>query len=487
MFFIICVGLFTSRIVLSTLGASDYGIYNVVGGFVTIFTFLNGAMTTATQRFISFEIAHGNIDTQRSTFSTAIVIHVALSLIIILIAETIGLWFVSNRLVIPTDRLTAALWVYHLSVLSLCVNIISVPYNALIIAHEKMSAFAFISIQDAILKLLIVYLLTITKFDRLIVYALLLTSISVFDRIIYGVYSKKHFQEANFKLTFNKTIFKEMSNIAGWSIFGNIAGIIYTQGLNILLNIFFGPIINAARGIAVTIQGIISGFVSNFQMAINPQITKSYASNDIQRMHDLIFKSSKFSFILLSIILSPIIFETPFILKLWLNEVPEHTIWFTRITLCTMLIESMANPLMVASQAVGKVKIYQSVVGGILILILPISFAILKKGGNPESVFIVHLIMATIAQCARIYIVSNLTSIKIKSYFDQIIGPCALVIFTSSTISLCIYILPHHTILSHIIVIACIIIITVISSAILGLTKNEKNFLYNIFKKIISK
>lgn len=241
------------------------------------------------------------------------------------------------------------------------------------------------------------YLLTIVTFDRLIFYAALLLSISILDRLIYGIYCKRHFKEARVKLMFNKRIFKEMANIAGWSLFGNIAGVFYTQGLNVLLNMFFGPIVNAARAIAVTIQGVVTGFVSNFQMALNPQITKSYATGDLSRMHSLIFASSKYSFFLLLLIVLPIMIETQTILAVWLKNVPAHTVWFVRIILCILLIDALSNPLMISSQAVGQVKVYQSVVGGLLLLILPIAYIALKLGGNPEMVFIVHLIISMVA------------------------------------------------------------------------------------------
>ncbi len=322
MILILCVGLYTSRIVLNTLGVEDYGIYNVVGGFVAFFSFLNGAMATATQRFITYELAQGNVERQINTFSTSVIIHFTIALLIVIAAETVGLWFVCNKLVIPEERFLAAIWVYQFSILTMFVSIVSIPYNAAIIAHEKMSAFAYISILDTVLKLVIVLLLTIVTFDKLVFYAALLFGISLLDRLIYGIYCKRHFAETRIKLIFDKKLFREMTNIAGWSLFGNIAGVFYTQGLNVLLNMFFGPVVNSARAIAVTIQGVVTGFVSNFQMALNPQITKSYAVGDLHRMHSLIFASSKYSFFLLLFIALPIMIETRTILTLWLKIVP---------------------------------------------------------------------------------------------------------------------------------------------------------------------
>lgn len=480
MILILCVGLYTSRIVLNTLGVEDYGIYNVVGGFVTFFSFLNGAMSNATQRFITFELARGDINKQIMTFSTAAIIHFVIALFIVIVAETLGLWFVCHKLVIPEERFVAAIWVYQFSILTMFVSIVSIPYNAVIIAHEKMSAFAYISILDVILKLVIVYLLTIVAFDRLIFYAVLLWGISLLDRLIYGIYCKRHFKEARVKLMFNKRIFKEMANIAGWSLFGNIAGVFYTQGLNVLLNIFFGPVVNAARAIAVTIQGVVTGFVSNFQMALNPQITKSYAIGDLSRMHSLIFASSKYSFFLLLLIVLPIMIETQTILTVWLKIVPAHTVWFVRIILCILLIDALSNPLMISSQAVGQVKVYQSVVGGLLLLILPIAYIALKLGGNPEMVFIVHLIISMVALICRIMIIGRMVSFSLVQYAYKVLLPAISVFTLASCMSIGVcYTVINQSLLKTVIVIISSIVMTVISILFVGLNTAERNLIYS--------
>lgn len=485
MIFILCVGLFTSRVVLNTLGVEDYGLYNVVGGFVTIFAFLNGAMSTATQRFITFELAKGNLERQRITFSTAIIIHFALATIILVLAETIGLWMLYEKLVIPEERLTAAMWVYQLSIASCFLSIVSLPYNAMIIAHEKMSAFAFISIMDVVLKLVIVYFLTITPFDRLIFYAVLLFGVQLLNRIIYGYYCSKNFEEARFVFAFDKSIFKEMGNIAGWSLFGNLAGVGYTQGLNLLLNMFFGPAVNAARGVAVTVQGIVSGFVSNFQMALNPQITKSYAVNDLKRMHTLIYASSKYSYFLLFIIVLPVFIEAATILTIWLKLVPGHTVWFLRLTLCIMLVEALANPLMVSSQATGKVKKYQSVVGGTLLLIVPVAYCALRLGCNPETIFVIHLFFALIAQLFRLCIMAPLIQMSLYEYFRKVILRVALVSCTTSIPMYLIYKILPNTLLYCMLIIGLSILINVGVVIGLGLSDNERTMVYTKLRTII--
>lgn len=482
MIVILCIGLYTSRVVLNALGVSDYGLYNVVGGFVAFFAFLNGAMSTATQRFITFELAGGDLPRQRLTFSTSLIIHFIVGSVIVLLAETVGLWFVCCKLEIPDGRLTAAIWVYQFSIITTFLTIVSIPYNAAIIAHEKMSAFAYISIMDAFLKLVIVISISYASCDRLILYAFLLCLVSVLDRIIYGVYCSRHFPEAHFERKFNKQLFKDMTGIAGWNLFGNIAGVGYTQGLNVLLNIFFGTVINAARGIAVTIQGVVTGFVSNFQMALNPQITKSYAVHDLDRMHSLIYASSKFSFFLLFMLALPIALEAQTILELWLKIVPDDTVWFSRLILCVVLIDTTANPLMIASQAVGKVKFYQCVVGGLLLMILPVAYVVLKLGGSPLSVFIVQLIMAMVAQMSRILIVGKMVEMSLRAYCRKVILPIARVSAMAFLLSASIYYFAPTNLWASLGVILAAVIITALTIFTLGLSDSERKLIVDKIK-----
>lgn len=296
MFLMMGVSLYTSRVVLQTLGVEDFGIYSVVGGIITMFAFINGGMVSATQRFITFELARGCMDRLKSVFSTSLQIHALISLIVVLLGETVGFWFLYEKMVIPDSRMQAAVWVYQCSIIACVVNIMSIPYNADIVAHEKMSAFAYISIVEAFLKLGIVYLLLLSPWDKLKVYAVLLLIVQLVIRFVYSYYCHKHFEEASYQHQMDKPLFREMVGFAGWSFWGNLAGVLYTQGLNIMLNIFFGPVVNAARGIAVQVQSAVQQFVSNFQMALNPQITKTYATGNLSQMHSLMFRSARFSF-----------------------------------------------------------------------------------------------------------------------------------------------------------------------------------------------
>ena len=423
MLFTMGISLFTSRVVLQTLGVEDYGISSVVGGVISMFTFINAAMVSSTQRYLNFELVRGDANQLRSVFSTSLQIHALIALAIIVLSETVGLWFLNEKLVIPEARMNAAMWVYQCSILSCAVSIMSTPYNAVIVAHEKMSAFAYISILDVSLKLLVVYLLVVLPFDKLIILSILNLLVQLFIRYIYTLYCHRHFPESYFQFRFNKTLFKEMFGFAGWSFWGNLAAILYTQGLNMMLNIFFGPIVNAARGIAVQVQSAVQQFVGGFQTALNPQITKNYASNNLPQMHSLMFRSARFSFLLLFFLSLPVLMETNFILTLWLKTVPDDAVIFTQIMICISLIYTTANPCVIANQATGKVKIYQMVVGGILLLILPISYIVLKLGAPAYSVFIVHFCIESVAQFSRMYMLRKLIHLPLWQYMKNIYIP----------------------------------------------------------------
>ena len=359
MIFLLVVGLYTSRVTLAALGVSDYGIYNVVGGIVSMFVFINYAMINSTQRYITYELGRGDIKRLSVIFSTSINIHAIISLIIFILSESIGLWFFYNKMTIPPDRINAAFWVFQFSIIACFVNIMSVPYNALIIAHEKMSAFAYISLLDAVMKLGIVCMLITYGGDRLILYGVLVLLVTIIDCVIYGQYCIRKFPESKYHYVVDKPLMAEMTKFASWNLLGNFSYVCYTQGLNLLLNVFFNPVVNAARGIAVQVQTVVSNFSYNVENAIKPQITKSYAQQDMQRMHTLIFVSAKVAFYVLLLISLPIILEAHQLLNLWLVEVPEHTANFVRLTILTLLSESLTNPLLTAAQATGDMKKYQ--------------------------------------------------------------------------------------------------------------------------------
>lgn len=471
------VGLFTSRVVLQTLGVVDYGVYSVVGGVISLFTFINGGMVSSTQRYLNFDLGTGNIERLKRVFRTSMQIHCLIALCIVILGETVGLWFVMEQLVIPPERMSAAIWVYQISIISCAVGIISVPYNADIVAHERMSAFAYMAILDVVLKLAIVYALVIAPFDKLIFYSTLGLLVQLLMRYIYVRYCHKHFEEPNFSLKVDKGLLKEMFSFAGWSFWGNMATMLYGQGLNMMLNIFFGPVVNAARAIALQVQGTVVSFVGNFQMALNPQITKTYAAGDLDNMHLLMFRSARFSFLLLFMLALPILLEIDFILLIWLKTVPDETTIFTRLILCVSLIYTIANPCVIANQATGKVKIYQMVVGGTLLTILPISYIALKLGAPAYAVFIVHFFMEATAQFLRMYMLRNLINLPLRRYITNIYMPVLATAAVSAIIPFGLHSAMDEGWQRLIVVGAVSLISVAVCALFIGLTTNERRFI----------
>ena len=487
MFFTMAVSLYTSRVILNTLGVEDFGIYNVVGGIITMFTFINSAMVSSTQRYLNFELATGDENRLRNVFNTSLQIHALISLVIILLGETVGLWFLLEKLVIPEKRMMAAMWVYQCSIFSCVVSIMSAPYNAEIVAHEKMSAFAYISVLEVSLKLLIVYLLVVLPYDKLAVYAILMLLVQFLIRYIYSRYCHKHFKESYFRANIDKLLFKEMSGFAGWSFVGNLASILFTQGLNMMLNLFFGPVVNAARGIAVQVQSTVTQFVTGFQTALNPQITKSYASGELCQMHNLMFRSARFSFFLLFFVSLPVLLETEFLLKLWLKTVPDNTVVFTQLILCVSLLFTTANPCTIANQTTGNVKVYQLVVGGILIMILPVSYIFLKIGAPAYSVFIVHFCLEIIAQFGRIYMLRQLIKLPVREYLKNTYIPIMATVIVAIILPLIVHSLFDEGLKRFIVVGFTCVISVGISAMMIGLTKHERVFLLDKGLQFIKK
>ncbi len=478
MLIIMIVNLYTSRVILDALGVTDYGVFSVIGGVVSLFGIISNSLSAATQRFITYGLGKNNQEYLNKIFSTSIFIHFAICTVFLILAETIGLWFMNNEMQIPADRLNAAFWVFQSTIASSIIMIMSVPYNATIIAHEKMSAFAMISLLEVFLKLGIVYLLFYISGDKLIVYALLLLITQIFIRLCYTYYCKKHFKETKIRFVKDTKLIKEIWVFSSWSLFGNTAYISYTQGLNILLNVFFNPTVNAARGIAVQVQSAVNHFVTSFHTAINPQITKSYAAGNISSMQNLVFKSAKFSYYMLFLLSLPIILECETILKLWLKIVPDYTIVFLRLILLTTLINAIANPLIISVKATGKIKTYEVVVGGLMIMILPISYVVLKLGYPPYAVFIVHLFIEIIAQVFRVWITKRLIGFSIKQFFNSVILRIMLVSVIAVTIPLLVHNSLDNSIISFIIVCVTSILFTCLVILIFGLTQGERNMIF---------
>lgn len=423
MILVMGVGLYTSRIVLRELGVSDFGIYSLVGGFITIFGFLNAAMSSATQRYLTFDLGKKDFDRLRKTFSISLTIHVGIALLVLLMAETIGLWYVNYKMVFPSERSFAVNVVYQFSILASLVGIIQVPYDALIIAHERMGVYAYVSIAEALLKMIIVFLLVYFGSDKLITYAVLVFIVALGIRLFYQFYCREHYPESRYKFYRDGKYYKELISFSGWNLFGNIAVVARSQGNNIVLNLFFGTIVNAAFGIMNTVISSINSFVGNFQMASRPQIIKLYASDEGLLMQRLINQTAKFSFYMSLILMAPVFLNIDFILKIWLVDPPEYSNIFIRLALLYSLVDTISGPLMTGIQATGKIKTYQIVVGVLVFLNLPISYIFLKLNiyREPEVVMYVWLAISFISLWFRLYFLKATQNYNLSLFFKEVL------------------------------------------------------------------
>lgn len=483
MLLLMVVSLYTSRVVLNALGVEDFGIYNVVGGVVAMFSVISGSLSAAISRFITFELGRGDSAGLKKTFSAAVTIQLILSLVIVVLIDTVGVWFLNAKMTIPADRLAAANWVLQFSIVTFVINLISVPYNATIIAHERMSAFAYISIFEAAGKLAIAFLITAFPIDRLMFYAILMCVVAVSVRLMYGYYCKKHFTECVYSFYWDKNLLKRMFGFAGWQFFGSGSYILMTQGVNILLNIFYGPVVNAARGIAVQVDGVVQQFVNNFTTAINPQITKSYAANDNEYMFNLIYSGAKYSFFLVLLMSVPIILETETILYLWLKNVPEHTVSFLRLILAIELLYVLSNTMMTAMLATGRIKKYQIIVGGTGMLVFPLSWIFFKFGFAPEVAFVIQFIIFVVQLIYRLFLLHSMIGMPVKDFIHKVIIRAMVVAFISFLIpSIIHYFINCDGIFKLILVVIISLLSTIVTIYYAGLTDNEKNFAYKAIK-----
>lgn len=483
MLFLMGISLFTSRIVLKTLGVEDYGIYNVVGGIVAVLGFLNTSMASATQRFLNVELGKGDISKIKVVFSTAQFIHFIIAGVVLLFAETIGLWFVNNCMNINPDRMIAANCVYQFSIITFIITVISVPYNAAIISHEKMSVFAYISIIEAALKLVVVYILVIIFYDKLIIYSFMLMLIALVVRFLYGAYCKKNFDECSeFSLSYQKDIMQKMLSFSGWTVFGALGTISHTQGIAIVMNMFFGVVVNAAQGIAMQVTGIVNQFVNNFMTALNPQIVKMYATNDLQSMHMLIKRGSRLGVCLVAFFVIPLYLEVPVLLQLWLTEVPEYTVTFIRIILLTSLSSSYAYPLATSKAATGNIKVYQIVLTTMAWMHLPLAWLFFALGFPPQTAMIIYLIIINIEQIYRIINVCPAIGMPIMDYVKDVIVRCSIMIILAFIPSYTLYYLLPDTVVSNISVLCFAFMNITIAIFMIGVTKDERKVVISVIK-----
>lgn len=488
MLFTMAVSLFTSRVILNTLGVEDYGINNVVGGIVTMFSVLSGSLSSSISRFITFELGKGNIERLKTIFSTGVNIQLGMSVLIIIIAEAVGIWFLNAKMNIPADRMVAANWVFQCAILTFVLNLLSVPYNAAIIAHEKMSAFAYISVVEVTLKLIIVYMLTISPFDRLKTYAVLLLWVGAVIRFIYGYYCKRHFEECTYHFVFDKPVLKEMTGFAGWNFLGNGAYMLNTQGVNILMNLYFGVAVNAARGIATQVDAALKQFVYNFTTAVNPQITKSYAQGDLAYMHKLVCRSAKFSAFLMMFFAVPIILETNTILTIWLKTVPDYAVIFLQWIIISSFMDTvLANPLVTSMFATGKIKRYQIIVTTVGCLVFPLSWIAFKLGFEPQVGYILYFFIYTILLFVRLYLLKDMVKLPVMMYIREVLYKLAPVIVVGFAIPGILILTMDASWLRLILVCLLSVLVTAASEYFIGLSNKEKDFVAEKIKLVIGK
>lgn len=477
MFLIMAVTLYTSRVVLDVLGIEDFGIYNVVGGVVSMFAVLQGAMAVATQRFLNFELGRGDTDSLKNTFSMSLTIYGLFAIIFILVAETLGLWFLNTYMTIPENRIVAANWVFQFSVIT-CVNaLLTAVYNASIIAHEKMSIFAYISILEVLLKLLVVFGITICSFDKLIAYSFFYLLVNIVITLLYRFYCLRNFEECQYKFSWDKILFVKLISYSGWNIFGSLCTVAKGQGLNVLLNIFFSPSVNAARAVAYQVNTAVSQFFNNFYIAVQPQIIKYYSRNEMDNMLKLVFRSSKLSFFLILFISLPIAVDTSYIIRLWLGQLPEYVVPFTRLIILITAIDAMSNPIMTTAQATGHIKLYQALIGVMTMLIVPISYIFLRNGSSPIVVFYVSVVIVFINLFLRLWIVKRLMRFPARKYIKE-------VLIRSGIVALLSFILPilirnsFKANFMNFIILCCVCVLSgIVIIYTVGLNKEERKFI----------
>lgn len=485
--FTLLVSLYTSRVILQALGVEDYGIYNVVGGLVSMFSVISSSLCGAIGRFITYGLGKGDIKKLRRIFSTSLNIQIVISILVLGLGIVIGAWFLNNKLSIPDERLYAANWVLYCSLFSFVVGLISVPFNSCIISHEHMNVFAYISIFETVLKLIIVYVIYISPFDKLITYTNLFLLSSIITLFLYIIYCRRHFEECKYALVIDKPLVREMGSFAGWSFFGNIAYILNNQGINLLINIFFGVTMNAARGIAGQVQNAILQFVNNFSTAINPQITKSCALGDYDHLYKLICQGAKYSYYLLLIFTVPIFIEADYILKLWLGIVPEYSVIFLRLILITSYVTVIGNTSFTAIMATGVIRNYQIVITLCGCLVFPFTWIFYKLGYSVTLTYYIYIIIYFLLNFIRLYYLKKLIDFPIMWYIKGVIFRIFVMTIPAFFIPLAFTFIYNEVSIFRVIGTAIIsFIVNLICIYWLGLDKGERGFIYNKIKQLLS-
>lgn len=487
MLFVMFVSFYSSRVVLDILGEVDYGIYNVVGGIVVMFSFLSTIFSSASQRYFAFDLGKGDYNRLSRVFNITFILYAGVVLFLLLLSETVGLWFLHNKLTIPAERMFTAHWVFQLSVISFCVTVLTTPYQSVIIAHEKMNVYAFVGVMEAVLTLACVFILKlcIKNADNLLWYSVLILIKVLFCQFLYYVYARKTFFETKVKFVWDRFLAKEMISYSWWNIFGGLSTVCRNQGINLLIGMFFSPAVNAARGLASGISGSLNLFSSNFFTAVRPQITKYYAQGDIDATLGLVYKSSKFSYFLIAFLAIPMITFMDAILDIWLVDVPAYTALFAQLVIVVALIDSMNFPLMTLMQATGHVKLYQLLTGGLIFMNVPFSYVFLKLGFGPEYTMYVSVFIAIACMFSRLLVCKRYVNIPLVKYLTEVLGRVLIVSSVCFLISVLFYYVAIKGNSNIIFMLTCLtidIIMSIVIIFLLGLSASEKQYALNILK-----
>lgn len=485
--FVMVISLYTSRVILQALGVEDYGVYQVVGGLVSMFSIISSSLSSAISRFITFEIGTGNKEKLRRIFATSLLIQIGIAVIVVIVAEIIGIWFLYNKMQIPEGRLEAAQWVLHCSLITFCLNLLSVPYNACIIAHERMKAFAYVSVIEVLLKLGVAYLITVSPIDRLIVYAILLTIVAALIRSIYTIYCHRNFEESKTKIIFDKSVFKEMLGFSGWSFLNNTSYILNTQGVNMVMNVFFGLTVNAARAIATQVESAVLQFVNNFTTALNPQITKSYANGELGPMYALICRGAKFSYFSMLAFSLPIILEANQILGLWLVDVPDYTVIFVQLSLIMGMCDCIGTTGYTACIATGRMKRYSLTITPLIILEFPLTWLLFLWGAPVTSTYFLYIVIKILVLFVRMYLMQKMIGLMATEYIKKVFVPISITTIVALVLPTVLVGLMEENIYRLVILLFVTIFSVTLSSLVFGMTRNERSFILQKCANILFK
>ncbi len=483
MLFLMVVTLFTSRVLLDKLGIEDFGIYNVVGGLAVMFIFFRSSLSNATQRFLNVALGKGDAAGAAQVFAQHFTLYAVVALLVIVVGETVGLWFVYDKLVIPADRLAAAVWVYQFTLVSLCSTLVGIVYDSTIIAHEDMNVYSYVGIFEGLAKLGIAYAISMSPFDRLTTYGLLLMFLALSIQCFYAFYCSRHYAECRVRLVWDKKLLKDTSSIVGWNTVGTAVYAVNDSGVNILLNLFFGPAVNAARAVSFQVSNAVNGFASNFFVSVRPQIVKSYASGDNEYLMKLFYNSSKFSFFLLWMFCLPLFFTINPILHLWLKQVPEYTDVFTIWILAYSLVNVLNNPVWAVALAVGRLKKYISVGSGVFLMVFPLAYAALKLGATPVAVFVIMFAVRLCYLVVVLNIIREYVDFSFRRYLVRVIRPVFLVVAVSSSAAFLLHYVLPQSLLSTFVFIAAAVVIAVMCVGFIGLSKAERGYCLDFIRK----